>query len=469
MLGTSSPPSTAKVSSTTVHGPRLAGFWRRLGVGAWAVIFLLCLASFVMSNSYIDLWFRTPYTEKARLDPDIEPARIEEVEKPFQEAIFDLGLTPDIYAHYFTILHILAGLPYFIIGFLIIRRASDRLMAVLFAMVLCVEGAAGTIFNPLWEWIPQSYPWHPLLNKLLGTLIWCAIIILYTFPDGRFVPRWTRWLALLIVPYGVAFNFGPEESLLNPGYWPGALVFIPSLVFLGCGVFAMVYRYRHYANAVQKQQIKWAVAGMLLIVLNWFIDDAVWSIYPTLTGEYLIQAGRPAVLWELSQDTFWYISQFVTSICIAISIFRYRLWEIDVIIRRTLVYGGITVTLALVYFFSVILLQGLFVAVSGQESPVAVVISTLVIAVLFTPLRLRIQNDIDRRFYRRKYDAEKIVAAFGTELREEVDVERLSQRLLAVVQETLQPESLSLWLRKKGNEKRRPEAGASSSLSDQEN
>jgi hypothetical protein len=138
------------------------------------------------------------------------------------------------------------------------------------------------------------------------------------------------------------------------------------------------------------------------------------------------------------------------SIATAIAIFRYRLWDIDIIIRRTLAYSLLTTILAVIYFSFVLLLTQVFGAITGQEnSPFANVIATLVIAAMFMPLRRRIQEVIDRRFYRRKYDAEKIAAVFGTGLRQEMDIEQLSQRLLAVTEETMQPESLSLWMKKK--------------------
>jgi hypothetical protein len=137
----------------------------------------------------------------------------------------------------------------------------------------------------------------------------------------------------------------------------------------------------------------------------------------------------------------------VFPISLTISILRYRLFDIDVIIRRTLIYGLVTGLLTLIFFGGVLLIQAIFRVVTGQESQLAVVASTLVIVALFNPLRLRIQAAIDRRFYRRKYDTEQVLAAFARTARDEVDLERLTITLQQVVRETMEPTSVSLWLK----------------------
>jgi hypothetical protein len=134
-------------------------------------------------------------------------------------------------------------------------------------------------------------------------------------------------------------------------------------------------------------------------------------------------------------------------IAMGIAITRYRLYEIDLIINRTLVYGSLTATLVALYFVGIVVLQRIFVTLTGQQSTLAVVASTLLIAALFNPLRRRIQSFVDQRFYRSKYDARKTLEDFSTRLREETDLDTLNNELVGVVRETMQPAHVSLWLR----------------------
>jgi hypothetical protein len=186
---------------------------------------------------------------------------------------------------------------------------------------------------------------------------------------------------------------------------------------------------------VERQQIKWLLYAGAIWFVGGILQITVFS--PLVEGSWGLWVGNLLVA----------VGGLGGPIAIGVAILRYKLYEIDTLINRTLVYGVLTASLVLFYLGSVILLQALFRALTGQESQLAVVASTLAIAALFNPLKRRIQSFIDRRFYRRKYDAAKTLEAFSAKLRNETDLDTLSDDLTGVVRETMQPAHISLWLR----------------------
>jgi hypothetical protein len=196
-------------------------------------------------------------------------------------------------------------------------------------------------------------------------------------------------------------------------------------------VVVILWQFRRHRSGPERRKVQWVLLSGL------FSGTLAVSLY--LLPEFL---GLPSLGVNIVG-----ILLLPFPIAIAIAIWRYQLFDINLIIHRTLVYGALTATLAAVFFGSVALLQAVFSAVSGQQSAVSVVISTLLIAALFSPLRRRIQNDIDRRFFRKKYNAEQAIERFAAAARQQTDLDQLSAELLAVVAETMQPESVSLWLK----------------------
>jgi hypothetical protein len=207
------------------------------------------------------------------------------------------------------------------------------------------------------------------------------------------------------------------------------------------GTLAQLYRYARVSRPAQRQQTKWVVFGTATSILG-FLAAGV--------GEMLFPALTPAALRVTPFDVFGTtcitLGGLLFPVSLALAVLRYRLWDIDLIVRRALVYTALTLSLVLVYLAGVVAFQGLFRSVRGQQTELAVVASTLAIAALFQPLRSLIQRAIDRRFYRRKYDAARVLAAFGASLRDEVELSRLAEHVLAVVEETMQPAHVSLRL-----------------------
>jgi hypothetical protein len=278
-----------------------------------------------------------------------------------------------------------------------------------------------------------------------GVMLLLCFVPLY-FPDGRLVsPRW-RWVVRFALFFSV---IGAVFSALSPGEIQNEGIVNPlgiealrpiddllSTLFLAlyftllfASAASLVVRFRR-SGSVERQQIKWLAFAALAIPM-WFLTNApIEAVSPTLF---------------LVMDAL--IFSAMIPLAAGMAILRYRLYDIDVIINRTLAYGSLTVTLVALYFGGIVVLQRAFVLLTGEKSTLAVVASTLVIAALFQPLRGRIQSFIDRRFYRRKYDARKTLAAFNARLREETDLEALNSELVGVVRETVQPAHVSLWLR----------------------
>jgi hypothetical protein len=298
------------------------------------------------------------------------------------------------------------------------------------------------------EWVPPV--------GLLG------IYLILLFPDGKLPSRrwrplaWFSGVVMVLASLGITFAPGPLEGhpgVRNPLGLEGApwvadatlgiILLLPLCILASAS--SLVMRYRS-SGGEEREQIKWiaysaSVVGLLSLI------TMVSSLFSPLSPLAWFAAGTPLWLGLLQHAVL--VSFGGVPIAVGFAVLKYRLYDIDVIINRTLVYGSLTTLLAAVYFGGVTATQAIYRTLTGQEQQpqLAIVISTLVIAALFTPLRRRIQGFIDRRFYRRKYDAAKTLEDFSAKLRDETDLDALSDDLVGVVRETMQPAHVSLWLR----------------------
>jgi hypothetical protein len=299
--------------------------------------------------------------------------------------------------------------------------------------------------------IPTLYTWMELnpFNTLVGSIFKCvglglAFLFLFLFPNGFYAPAWIRlffwgwivWAAAWLLFPTSAIAFRDPYTISIPG-------FILLMAWWTIGIYSQIYRYYRVSGPLQRQQTKTITFGATVVFMGY--------IFYVPLREAMLLTSKPLAASILFQMVAPYIYLFMVAsipVLIARSILRFRLWDIDLVIRRTLVYSLLTLLLGLVYFTAVTLLQSLVSSVSHQESAISIVLSTLAIAALFTPLRRRLQHAVDRRFFRQRYDAEKALEEFATAARSESDLEQLTAHLMATVQETLQPKAVTLWFKK---------------------
>jgi hypothetical protein len=374
-----------------------------------------------------------------------------------------LSLNASIYFYWLEPTTIAIG--YSVIGAII----ASRLPAHPIGWICCAIGFTGAV-----EHFSGEYAVYALLARpeaLAGgkAMVWIQnwfwilifgliVFLLLLFPNGRLPSnRWRAfaWLSAAVTLIGaILAAISPDVgldvlgstdnrhnyiSLPNPlgiEGLPNLFRPVQTLVLaLGPVAAASVVVGRRKARGVERQQIKWLLYAGAIFFVGIFLKNTIFSLL----------GGVPWGMWV--GNLLVVVGGLGGPIAIGIAILRYRLYEIDLIINRTLVYGSLTAMLVALYFVGIIVMQRIFVLLTGQQSTLAVVASTLLIAALFTPLRRRIQSFIDRRFYRRKYDARKTLETFSAQLRNETDLEALSNDLVGVVRETMQPAHVSLWLR----------------------
>jgi hypothetical protein len=334
------------------------------------------------------------------------------------------------------------------LGLLIFARKRDELFALLVSLFLITFGMAGAADS-----IASAFPVLYFPAKLIEYIGTFSLPLFFgLFPNGRMVPRVYWVVVLYFAGARLVGDILQWDSVNQP--LPSFISYTSWLSVLIGGLAAQVYRYLRVSTSEEQRQTRWVLFGIGLMVA---CIGMLFLVTAIVGDNRLGTPSDPFVVRRMVFLAFANLTFQVVYISIAVAILRSRLFDIDLIIRRTATYALVAGVLATVYFGSVILLQQLFASVSGQRSEVITVLSTLAIAALFVPLRNRIQSFIDRRFYRKKYDAQQVLNDFATTVRDETDLSRLTARLVQVVDDTMQPRSVSLWL--KSTQANRSEGG----------
>ncbi len=373
--------------------PRLHGRWLLLARVIWVAIVLLALGLFVASIpiSYVSVLPTLPHSY--------------------------LGLSAEFFDIYQEVLNVAFACCFFAVAGVLFWRKSDDRMALFASFTLVTFVIA---FSPTLGALPQAWQLSIQLVGFLGSA--CLGPLFYLFPTGQFVPRWTRWFSLVVIVDWAQGSFFPDSPLARiPAFTTLSFIGI-----IGSIVVAQVYRYRHVSSPLQCQQTKWVVFGTSVALLGYIGVE----LLNRLVALYV----PPGLLSYLVASTISDCFILLIPLSLGFAVLRYRLWDVDVLINKTLVYGLLTGTLVAMYVGCIVGLEALLQGLFHQTSDIAIVVSTLLIAALFQPLLKLIQVGA------------RILAAFGATLRSEVDLSKMREDLAAVVQETMQPAHISLWL-----------------------
>lgn len=343
-----------------------------------------------------------------------------------------LGITAEQYALATLARQTVVSLVWLALGGLIAWRTRER-SALNIAFLAALNGLlTGNNTAALRAWGAGWVLPGNLLNVVATMAVFTLLLI---FPDGRFRPRSAFLVWLANISLTLVITWTPRAL----GGATGGLIVLSALSLMALPL----YRYARLASPIERQQVKWVMLGVFFQAPLWAAGAfALPAMFKAAT-----QTLANALAYNFVRQTINDIGSLTVPAAIGLAMLRYRLWDVDLLIRRTLAYSALTGLLVVVYFGLVTFLQSLFTAITGQQSYAALVLSTLLIAGLFNPFRRRIQDLIDLRFYRQKYDAGQALAEFAAAARSETEIEPLTGRLVRVVQETIQPQHMALWLK----------------------
>ena len=409
----------------------LAGQWLAIARAVWLLITLLNVGFFAFG---VPLHFQQLITPCA--GANCAQGQLASETLP---AILETGMTLTNYATIQVGLSLMVAVVFVGMGVLIFWRRSHEWMALSSSLWLITFGL--TLFENEVRAVGATSRW---LEPIAILFVWLGGVLLlslffFIFPNGRFVPNWTKWGWLGTIAIFISFSIVETVWSATQRFYEEVGPQLWGIMILS-GIGFQIFRYRRVSTVDERQQTKWVIFAFLgtFVGITSFFSAEAFRVFDHLTlNEALLNIIETAI------PAFAFL---MIPLGIGISILRYRLYDIDIIIRQTVQYAVVSAVLAAVYFGSITLIQGGITAVTDTQSPLAIVLSTLLIAALFNPLRRRVQAFIDRRFFRKKYNAQQVLAQFAETARDEVEVDLLIDELLGVVQETLQPEQIGLWL-----------------------